>query len=176
MRVVLDTNVPISALIAAGSPYRIYQAWLDGAFELITSAALLGELEVVITRPHVAERIETPNFRGSEFIGEFRKRGLVVTPGQQVDRITIDPPDNRVLEAAVEGRADYIVTGDRQLLDLKQHESPEIVTPAPVSRYSHDGSDESMTTLLLHNATLIDATSADCPLVILYTVPPHDAA
>lgn len=129
MRVVLDTNVLISAVIAVGSPYRIYQAWLDGAFELITSAALLREVELVIARPHIAERIQTPNFRRSEFLGEFRERGLLVTPRQEVHRIAIDPPDNRVLEAAVEGRADYIVTGDGHLLDLGRHEGTDIVTP-----------------------------------------------
>jgi predicted nucleic acid-binding protein len=53
-----------------------------------------------------------------------------VDPQQQITRIVADPADNRVLEAAVEGGADYIVTGDRHLLDLKQHEGIEIVTPA----------------------------------------------
>jgi predicted nucleic acid-binding protein len=53
----------------------------------------------------------------------------VVSPQTRITRITEDPTDNRVLEAAVEGQADYIVSGDGHLLDLREHDGIPIVTP-----------------------------------------------
>jgi putative PIN family toxin of toxin-antitoxin system len=130
MRAVLDTNVLISAVITTGPPYHIYNAWLEGAFELVISPALIKELEIVLARPHIIDRIHETSFSRSAFIGDIRERAVVVTPREEVTRISADPPDNRVLEAAVEGAVDYIVTGDRHLIDLERHESTDIVTPA----------------------------------------------
>lgn len=130
MRAVLDTNVLVSAVISTGRPYRIYTSWLEEVFELVVSLPLLAELEEVLARPHISERVRWTSPRVDELLTSLHNRAVWVDPEQQITRIDTDPDDNRVLEAAVEGRADYIVTGDRHLRDLKEHEGTEIVTPA----------------------------------------------
>jgi putative PIN family toxin of toxin-antitoxin system len=130
MRAVLDTNVLVSTVISTGTPYRIYNAWLDDSFDLVTSLPLLAELEDVLARPRISERIPSTSSRGDELLTNLHNRAVWVDPGQQITCITADPDDNRVLEAAVEGDVEFIVSGDRHLLDLGQHESIEIVTPA----------------------------------------------
>jgi len=131
MKAVLDTNVIISAaLVVAGGPSMILQAAKRREFDLVTSESLLDELERVLSRRRIAGRLGWSGEERSAFLGDVRNRAIVVAPGFAVKRITVDPPDNRVLEAAVEGRADYIVTGDTDLLDLGQHEGTKIVTPA----------------------------------------------
>jgi len=65
-----------------------------------------------------------------EFVVVARERAEVVTPAHQIEAIPDDPSDNRLLEAAIAGGADYVVSGDRHLLDLKTYEGVQIVTPA----------------------------------------------
>jgi uncharacterized protein len=129
MRAVLDTNVFISAVISSGAPYRIYAAWLDGTFELVISPVLMAELQEILARPHISELLRWPPAHLDEFLSAFYHRGVWVDPTTMINRLTADPDDNRVLEAAVEGQADYIVTGDRHILDLETHGGIEIVTP-----------------------------------------------
>lgn len=66
----------------------------------------------------------------AEFLTTVRRVAEVVSPAREVNVITRDPSDNRVLEAAVAGQVDYIVSGDQHLLDLKAWEGTQIVAPA----------------------------------------------
>jgi putative PIN family toxin of toxin-antitoxin system len=131
MRAVLDTNVIISAaLVLIGGPSGILQAAKRREFDLVISESLLSELERVLSRRRIAGRLGWSGEERSAFLHDIRNRAIVVAPTKQVKRIAVDPPENRVLEAAVEGRADYIVTGDTDLLELGRHDDTEIVTPA----------------------------------------------
>lgn len=70
-------------------------------------------------------------------INELEKISNVVTPQQELRIIENDPDDNRILECAVEADADYIVSGDRHLLDLEKYEDIKIVTPAEFLEKHH---------------------------------------
>jgi putative PIN family toxin of toxin-antitoxin system len=129
MRAVVDTNVLVSAVLNRGNPYRIYLAWLRRRFELVMSPPLLDELESVLGRRRVRRRIQWSSDRFNRFFRVLRRRAVWVEPQNVIDLLTSDPDDNRVLEAAVEGGADYIVTGDRGLLELRVHKETRIVTP-----------------------------------------------
>ncbi len=131
MKVVLDTNVFISAFLSADSPPdRIVRAWRRGDFELITSAPLLYELTTVLARPHIATRLGwTPEERAFT-IAALREAATTVLPTKTIDAIPSDPSDNRILEAAVTAQADYIVSGDQDLLNLQEFQGIQIVTPA----------------------------------------------
>jgi putative PIN family toxin of toxin-antitoxin system len=130
MRAVLDTNVLISAVLSSGTPYETYRSWQDGLFELIISLPLVSELQDVLARPHIREHVRWSSSRVDELFTAIQDEAVWVYPEHEINRVTTDPDDNRVLEAAVDGRADYIVTGDRHLLDLQEHGGIEIVTPA----------------------------------------------
>jgi len=131
MRAVLDTNVLVSAMLSQGSPPDlILQAWRKGAFQLVTSPSLLRELDRVLARPRIRQRLGWSPSERRAFVTALSEGAVVVTPEVELEVIQADPADNRLIEAAVQAEADYIVSGDRLLLDLDTYESIQIVTPA----------------------------------------------
>lgn len=122
-RVVLDTNVYISALMFGGLPGSLLDLALLQSFLLIISPALLDELD---------EKLRLKFQVSAEDMTTIRKKlegvAEIVEPDTVLHVIGDDPDDNRVLECAVKGSADYIVTGDRHLLKLGSYEVIQIVT------------------------------------------------
>ena len=115
MRVVLDTNILISAFIfPGGPPEAAYRAALDGRVELVTSPPLLAELGRVLADKFGWE----PPF-AAEAVGQVARIATVVRPEDRVEVVLDDPDDDRVLEAAAASQADVIVSGDRHLLRLR---------------------------------------------------------
>ena len=127
MRVVLDTNIFISALIRRKSPTRrIYEAARQGRVELVTCDLQLEEFRRVTRYPRV-QRYVRPAEVGT-MLNELHKLSIHVKIGGKVD-ISSDPADNFLLEMAQAGNADYLATGDkRDLLNIKRHGKTRIVT------------------------------------------------
>ncbi|MFI4990595.1 MAG: putative toxin-antitoxin system toxin component, PIN family [Solirubrobacterales bacterium] len=123
-RVVLDTNVIVSGLGWRGVPAAILDAVSDDRLVLVTSAPLLAELRRVLEYPKLAKVIKG----GAQIADLVAASGVVVAPGR-VLTVVSDDDDNRVLEAAIEGAADYIVSGDADLLDIGSFEGIPIITP-----------------------------------------------
>jgi putative PIN family toxin of toxin-antitoxin system len=123
-RAVLDTNVIVSGLGWSGAPAAILDAVGDGRLVLVTSAPLLAELRRVLEYPRIAKVIQG----GAQLADLVAASGVVVAPGR-VLTVVSDDDDNRVLEAAIEGGADYIVSGDADLLDLGSFQGIPIITP-----------------------------------------------
>jgi putative PIN family toxin of toxin-antitoxin system len=122
-RVVADTNIYVSALMFAGLPGSLLDLGLLQAFILVTSPPLLDELEDKLrvkfgVTPQDAATIRT----------KLEGVADVVVPDFILDLVEDDPDDNRVLECAVAGKADYIVSGDPHLLNLKAHAGIPILT------------------------------------------------
>jgi len=114
LRVVLDTNILISAFIfPGGPPEAVYRLVLEGRVELVTSRPLLIELGRVLT-----EKFDWDSSRADEVVAQVARLAQVVRPTETVREIAADPSDDRVLEAAAEGGAEVIVSGDRHLLRL----------------------------------------------------------
>lgn len=114
MRAVLDTNVLISAFIFPGGPPEgVFRLVIERKLELVTSAALLAEFGRVLTEKFGRDRRAV-----SEAVAQVASIGSVVKPTEHVREIEDDPDDDRVLEAALAGRADMIVSGDKHLLRL----------------------------------------------------------
>ena len=131
MRVVLDTNVAVSAAVSPkGPPAEIIRAWRARSFVWVTSTPLLDELERTLLSSRVRRYLAWGEDEIVEFLAAVRQAAAVTSPTDEIDVIRDDPADNRVLEAAVAAHADYIVSGDRHLLDLKTYEGAQIVTPA----------------------------------------------
>lgn len=125
MRVVLDTNTLISALLFSGTASRLVPLWQSGEITPLLSKAMLQEYLQALTYPkfrlsdqEIRELIEEEVLPFVKTI-EVRKRLTVVRR---------DPDDNKFLECAVTGGAKYLVTGDRDLLDLGSYRGISIVT------------------------------------------------
>ena len=127
MRLVVDTNILISALLAGTSlPAHLITLWREGRFDLLTSAEQLDELMRVTRYPKIRERL-TPALAG-RLINELREVAVVVANLPAV-AVCDDPYDNYLLTLAVAGAADFLVTGDKQdLLSLKLYEGTRIIT------------------------------------------------
>lgn len=126
MRVVFDTNVLVSALnFPGGAPEAAYRLALEGHIELVTTRTLLAELARVLTG-----KFGWDDARTGEAVGQVIRIGLVAEVTEKVEEILDDPSDDRVLEAAVAGKADVIVSGDRHLLSLASWRGINIVRPA----------------------------------------------
>jgi putative PIN family toxin of toxin-antitoxin system len=123
MRVVADTNVLISALMFAGVPGLFLDLALCGAFTLITSEPLLDELHEKLRGKFSISQSTT-----QKIMDDLSHRAYVVHPEVVLDAVPDDPDDNRVLECAVKGEAEFIVSGDKHLLRLGSYEGIVIVT------------------------------------------------
>ncbi len=122
MRVTIDTNVFVSALVFGGAPGEVLDLHTDGAFVLCISPVIIAELRRVL-----AERFEWSAEDLGAVVGPILSRAEIVEPVRQV-WASSDPDDNHVLACALEGRADFIVTGDRDLLVLGTFEGIPILT------------------------------------------------
>jgi len=132
MRVVLDTNVLLAALISAYSPPDIiYRAWLVARFELVTATAQLDELRRVSRYPKIKAIL--PAHRIGTMINNMQRAVVLCVLPPLPDRIEVnDPTDAFLLAMALGGEADYLVTGDRRagLLQRGSLGRTRIVTPA----------------------------------------------
>jgi putative PIN family toxin of toxin-antitoxin system len=127
---VVDTNVLVSGLVApAGRPRQILDAWLEERFRLVTSLYLVEELAHVLAYPRIAKRLRLDEAKLGALLAALLSRAHVV-PGQlHLPGVTRNPKDDAVVACAVEGEADYIVSGDQDLLALGQYQGIQIVTP-----------------------------------------------
>lgn len=126
MRVILDTNVLISAYVFPGGvPEAVYRLALEGRLEIGTSRPLLAELGRVLGHKFdwLPDRVEA-------VVAQLARIATVVEPSKVIRVVIADPADDRVLEAARAFSADVIVSGDRHLLDLVNWSRIEILSPA----------------------------------------------
>lgn len=123
-RVVLDTNVLLSAILFGGKPEQVLKLVRLEKINAITSPAILLELTNVLTT-----KFSWTNKEAKETIAFLSKFVDSVSPKKKVDVLS-DDADNRVLECAVSGGADVIVSGDHHLLELIEYNGIEIITPA----------------------------------------------
>lgn len=130
LRVVLDTNVLVSGLMSDRSPpHQLVDGWLDGRYTLVTSLYQLQELSHVLTYPRIASRLDLEEAELDMILAALLSQAEVVAGELQLPGVTRDPKDDAIVACAREGRAGYIVSGDRDLLDLGTHEGTRIVTP-----------------------------------------------
>lgn len=126
----LDTNTIISGLLWFGKPRKLIDLAEAGSITVCTSPDLLRELREVLIRPKLSGRLAAVGSSAEEVVEQFAALAQVVEVSVSVTVITADPDDNNVLSCALAAQADYIVSGDRHLLDLASYEGVEILDAA----------------------------------------------
>ena len=125
IKAVLDTNVYISAILFDGKSEIIRGLAKEGKIVILISEEILAELAGVLKR-----KFKWLDWQISELIEDIRAFATLVTPAFHLSIITKDDQDNRFLECAIEGKAQYIVSGDkRHLQSLKKYKEIEILSP-----------------------------------------------
>ena len=129
MRLVLDTNLLVSGLIAAGLPRRLVDGAKAGEFELCTSEVLLAELLDVLSREKFSARLNQAGLTPQGIVDDLRRLAIVVSPADAQRVVATDPDDDHVIAAAITGKADLIASGDkRDLLPLGSFQGIAILT------------------------------------------------
>lgn len=130
VRLVLDTNAAISALLWHGTPGKLIDAAQSKTLSLFSSAPLLAELRGALLREKFAKLLMTKGLTPDEIADGYAALVSVVTPAVIRPTITHDPPDDVVLATALAAQADLIVSGDPDLLNLKSYQHIPIVNAA----------------------------------------------
>jgi putative PIN family toxin of toxin-antitoxin system len=128
IKAVIDTNVLVSGLFAeSGSIAEMMDLWIDERFELVTSEKILSELYRVLHKSTIQEHFKPSEEDIIEYLDTLREKATI-TPGlYQTDKLQKDPTDNMVLACGLEAKADYIVSGDKHLRNLKQFQGIKVV-------------------------------------------------
>lgn len=128
MRLVLDTNLLVSGVIAGGLPRRLLQGALSGEFELCTSEVLLNELLEVLQRPKFVSRLGAAGLTAQGVVDDLRRIAVIVAPTQTPTVVPTDPDDDHVFAAAVAGSANLVDSGyQRDLRPLDSYQGIPIV-------------------------------------------------
>jgi len=130
VRIVVDTNLIVSAFLWGGTPRRVLDAVEGGELELFTSRALITELEDVLSRAKFAEQLGRTRFSVAFLLSRYTQFATPIVAAQAGIPNLRDPDDAAVLACALGAGADLIVSGDADLLSLKSFQGIPIVTAA----------------------------------------------
>lgn len=126
MRLVLDTNVVASAILWGGTPRLLLQAARDKRVDLFTSVPMLAELTDILGRRKFANKIAASKLTVDQLVDGYAQLAALVRP-MPTPRIAPDPDDDVVIGAALAATADLVVTGDKSLLTVSEHQGVRIV-------------------------------------------------
>jgi putative PIN family toxin of toxin-antitoxin system len=134
MKVVFDTNVLVSAFVTEGICAKLVGRARRRQFQLITCPFILKEFEGVLLKKISATKTETR--QALRILSEAIS--VLVRPAQPVSGICRDPDDDPILSCTIAASADYLVTGDADLLELREFRGTRIVTPRDFELFSVD--------------------------------------
>lgn len=131
IRVVIDANQFVSALLKPESnPAEVLHLAREGHIQLVISPDIVNEIRAVLLYPRIMKRHRRTSEQIELFLEKLLKTAVVTHSKASLDVVKDDPSDNKYLECAVEGLADYIISGDSHLTDLRSFRGITIVTPA----------------------------------------------
>lgn len=129
LKVVVDTNQFVSSLITRKGPSAgLLQAWREHAYILITSTEILKEVARVLRYPRIARKYSLREEDIKSFLNLIEHEAVILPETIKINVIKDDPDDNKILACALEAQAQYIVSGDNHLLNLRQYKDIAIVT------------------------------------------------
>lgn len=126
-RVVLDTNVYISGIFWDGKPRSIIHMAKQEKMSVIVSDSIIEEIEQILKRPNKPFRLNQKEI--TKIVENIRSYAITINPSTRLDVIKHDPNDNHILECAVEGNAEFIISGDLHLKELNTYQGIRIISP-----------------------------------------------
>lgn len=126
LTVVIDSNVWVSALLVPGNPRLLINRFENGSFTIIYPRGLIDELQAVLLKPRLATRIRSNDLEN--LLQLIEQSGFLIEP-ESIPSVSRDPKDDIFLACAVASHADFLVTGDKDLLCIGEYHGTRIVTP-----------------------------------------------
>jgi putative PIN family toxin of toxin-antitoxin system len=126
MKAVIDTNVFVSGIFWKGPPFKILKAWQQGEFKLVISPEIFEEYRRVLRDLSV----KRPGVNVDHFLDLVSVQAEVVNAPRFAKPVCTDPDDDKFLAAALAGRTEYIVTGDRALLKTNGFQDIKVMEPS----------------------------------------------
>ena len=130
MKLVVDTNVLVSAFLWQGTPGKLIELAGEKECQLFTSRTLIDELAEVLQRKKLAKQVQSTGLTVAQMLHNFQRLATTVTARRLAQQVSRDTDDDAVLACALAAQADLIVSGDADLLVLKQFQGIRIVTAA----------------------------------------------
>lgn len=130
MRLVLDTNIVIAALLWKGAPHQLFGLITEGRASCFSSAELLSELERALQYPKFAQQFKTHSVTPQVILERYTRLARLVVSAEISSTVLADPDDDQVLACALAAQADLVVSGDADLLDLKTYQGIPIISAA----------------------------------------------
>lgn len=128
LRAVIDTNLFVSGLFARDSlSAQLQNLWINQEFELVTSLKIIKEVSRVLSYPRIKERFKPKEENVRRFFRLIFRKAIISKDIYKTDKIVEDPTDNKFLACAMEKKADYIVSRDPHLRDLKHFHGIHII-------------------------------------------------
>jgi uncharacterized protein len=124
-RIVIDTNVYISAIFWGGKPRKVLELGRNGHISIFTSSEIQTEIETKLKTKFGIEEREV-----AQILLDYAMFTLPIKPLEKISVIDADPDDDKFIECAVAAKAGYIVSGDKHLLDLKNYRGIQIMKAA----------------------------------------------
>ena len=129
MRVVIDANIYVSALISPkGAPALVVNRWLEGHFDVLVSQPIINEI-LRVTAYEKLQRYTRLRESRLEFVTLLSEQAIWVEPNEKLDVVSDDETDNRYVECAVSGDAQYIISGDPHLLGVGEYQNIRCISP-----------------------------------------------
>jgi uncharacterized protein len=125
VRVVLDTNVIVSGIFWNGVPYKILEYWVHDKYQVLITSSILLEYEATLNRISKGKKDDLIN----SWILFIAENGIMINAKKNFN-LSADPDDNKFIDCAVAGDAQYIVSGDSHLLDVKNVLNVKIIKPS----------------------------------------------
>jgi len=128
LRTVVDTNLFVSGLFGRDSiSAKLQEHWINQDFILVTSIDIIREVNRVLHYPRIQERFKPKDETLKRFFRLIFRKAVITKDIYKTDRITDDPTDNKFLACALEGKADYIVSRDPHLRNIKHFQGIQII-------------------------------------------------
>ena len=128
LRAVIDTNLFVSGLFARDSlSAQLQDLWVNQDFELVTSIEIIKEVSRVLSYPRIKEHFKPSEDNIRRFFRLVFRKAIISKDIYQTDKIADDPTDKKFLACALEKKADYIVSRDPHLRNLKYYHGIQIV-------------------------------------------------
>ncbi len=130
MKVVLDTNVVVSGTFWTGESFKVIENIDKNNIQIITSLPILKEYDKILNSEEILEKTSLHQQARVQSMHKILSKAIIVDPKEKINIVKDDPDDNKFIEAAVDGKADYIISRDKKhLLILKKFRNINIISP-----------------------------------------------